>query len=333
MPQVLAKNKNFSFNNDGSLNQFGLKSVIQEISPKLIRPAVKYTLMVASEHATATPNMYIFKSLQSIADECGISRDTVRRHLMYLTQIGILRKEFVIDKNTREQKPCLYTYTPWFIRLAKYFRKRADKMKSRRQTDYKDAKARFNMMLDRLVFRAKSGLDTLERKLFSKGYPSKSALKQGLKNATPGGGKIEHNKVSSDHVNKSLPAEMVRTENHTSPTPSQPLSHKNGAVQIFNVLRECFKNTSTRCKTKRKDISKPKKLEQINKKECAAGSEQDLAQQTFNHARYREANRLAEESWNERARISRESSPEKSLQQVAKLRAMLDKVRKQETGK
>ncbi|EAQ5294093.1 helix-turn-helix transcriptional regulator, partial [Salmonella enterica] len=230
MTHSAIKNKSFSFNSDGSLNQFGLKSIIQEISPKLLRPAVKYTLMIASEHATASDKLCIFKSLQNIADECGISRDTARRHLQKLTEMGILRKEFVIDKETGKQKPCLYTYSPLFIRIAKGFRRYADKLKSRRQLDFKSARTRFNTLLERLVFRAKSGLTSLKNKLFSKGYPPKSAVKQGWQNTTQEGGKTDHNKVVINKINKYSAGDTIEG-NAAGTVEKSAIIHRNGKVR------------------------------------------------------------------------------------------------------
>jgi DNA-binding transcriptional ArsR family regulator len=341
MPHSAIKNKNFSFNPDGSLNQFGLKSIIQEISPKLLRPAVKYTLMIASEHATASAQMCIFKSLQNIADECGISKDTARRHLRQLTEMGILHKQFVIDKQTGKQKPCLYTYTPLFIRIAKGFRRYADKLKSRRQQDFKSARSRFNILLESLVFRAKIGLSSLKNKIFSKGYPSKTALKQGWQNTTQEGGKTAPNKVFVDQVNK-YPAGDI-SQNHASDTAEKCHSgrtsqnHKNGAVHFFQDILERFSAMSNKRNDHKNKTTKHFKLEQSEHGKQPAKPAQSRPEQAisegFNHARYREANRVADEAWKERDRISRQSSPEKTAAHLANLRALLNNAQAKKAGK
>lgn len=335
MTHSAIKNKSFSFNSDGSLNQFGLKSIIQEISPKLLRPAVKYTLMIASEHATASDKLCIFKSLQNIADECGISRDTARRHLQKLTEMGILRKEFVIDKETRKQKPCLYTYSPLFIRIAKGFRRYADKLKSRRQLDFKSARTRFNTLLERLVFRAKSGFTSLKNKLFSKGYPPKSAIKQGWQNTTQGGGKTDHNKVVINKINKYSAGDTIEG-NAAGTVEKSAMIHRNGKVRFMQDIRDLFTAMSHR-KSSRKETNinkstlEQKKTEKHKKRTDNTAS--NTMQEAFNHARYEEANRQADQDWEERARIARQSSPQKISEHLANLRALLNNAQAKKAGK
>ncbi|ECJ2855794.1 winged helix-turn-helix transcriptional regulator [Salmonella enterica subsp. diarizonae] len=335
MTHSAIKNKSFSFNSDGSLNQFGLKSIIQEISPKLLRPAVKYTLMIASEHATASDKLCIFKSLQNIADECGISRDTARRHLQKLTEMGILRKEFVIDKETRKQKPCLYTYSPLFIRIAKGFRRYADKLKSRRQLDFKSARTRFNTLLERLVFRAKSGFTSLKNKLFSKGYPPESAIKQGWQNTTQGGGKTDHNKVVINKINKYSAGDTIEG-NAAGTVEKSAMIHRNGKVRFMQDIRDLFTAMSQR-KSSRKETNinkstlEQKKTEKYKKRTDNTAS--NTMQEAFNHARYEEANRQADQDWEERARIARQSSPQKISEHLANLRALLNNAKAKKAGK
>ncbi|EPP3317147.1 helix-turn-helix domain-containing protein [Salmonella enterica subsp. diarizonae serovar 50:r:z] len=335
MTHSAIKNKSFSFNSDGSLNQFGLKSIIQEISPKLLRPAVKYTLMIASEHATASDKLCIFKSLQNIADECGISRDTARRHLQKLTEMGILRKEFVIDKETRKQKPCLYTYSPLFIRIAKGFRRYADKLKSRRQLDFKSARTRFNTLLERLVFRAKSGFTSLKNKLFSKGYPPESAIKQGWQNTTQGGGKTDHNKVVINKINKYSAGDTIEG-NAAGTVEKSAMIHRNGKVRFMQDIRDLFTAMSQR-KSSRKETNinkstlEQKKTEKYKKRTDNTAS--NTMQEAFNHARYEEANRQADQDWEERARIARQSSPQKISEHLANLRALLNNAQAKKAGK
>lgn len=331
MSQIIAKNKSFSFKNNGSFNQFGLKSVIQDISPKFLRPGEKYILMRASEHATASDQLCIFKSLQTIAEDCGVSKDTVRRCLMRCVEMGILTKEFVIDKDTGKQKPCLYTYTKRFIWLAKAFRRIADNLKSRRQKDFKEALARFNGALQRLVFLSKIRFSTLKGKLFSKGYPPKFALKQGLQNATQGGGKTEPNKVSSDQVNKysagadeNKKPRSVATAITTKPVDSKPA--KNGTVRSLQDLKEKFATFALLNRQTPQKNTKQVTLEQNHKKRSQQPNEKSVQQKTsFQHNRYREANRLADEDWKERERISREMTPEKTAENIAKIRALLNR--------
>ncbi|EBW7177818.1 helix-turn-helix domain-containing protein [Salmonella enterica] len=335
MTHSAIKNKSFSFNSDGSLNQFGLKSIIQEISPKLLRPAVKYTLMIASEHATASDKLCIFKSLQNIADECGISRDTARRHLQKLTEMGILRKEFVIDKETRKQKPCLYTYSPLFIRIAKGFRRYADKLKSRRQLDFKSARTRFNTLLERLVFRAKSGFTSLKNKIFSNGYPPKSAIKQGWQNTTQGGGKTDHNKVVINKINKYSAGDTIEG-NAAGTVEKSAMIHRNGKVRFMQDIRDLFTAMSQR-KSSRKETNinkstlEQKKTEKYKKRTDNTAS--NTMQEAFNHARYEEANRQADQDWEERARIARQSSPQKISEHLANLRALLNNAQAKKAGK
>ncbi|HCZ4695442.1 TPA: helix-turn-helix domain-containing protein, partial [Salmonella enterica subsp. enterica serovar Saintpaul str. CFSAN004147] len=232
MSQNPDKNKSFSFKNNGSFNQFGLKSVIQDISPKFLRPGEKYILMQASEHATASDQLCIFKSLKTIAEDCGVSKDTVRRCLTRCVEMGILTKEFVIDKETGKQKPCLYTYTKRFVWIAKAFRRVADTLKSRRQKDFKEALSRFNTALQRMVFLAKVRFSLLKEKLFAKGYPPKFALKQGLQNATQGDSKIEPNKVIPDQVNKSSAGAIEKID--------AVKKSKNGMVRSLQDIQEKF---------------------------------------------------------------------------------------------
>ncbi|EHF4171925.1 helix-turn-helix transcriptional regulator [Salmonella enterica subsp. enterica serovar Bovismorbificans] len=335
MTHSAIKNKSFSFNSDGSLNQFGLKSIIQEISPKLLRPAVKYTLMIASEHATASDKLCIFKSLQNIADECGISRDTARRHLQKLTEMGILRKEFVIDKETGKQKPCLYTYSPLFIRIAKGFRRYADKLKSRRQLDFKSARTRFNTLLERLVFRAKSGFTSLKNKLFSKGYPPKSAVKQGWQNTTQEGGKTDHNKVVINKINKYSAGDTIEG-NAAGTVEKSAIIHKNGKVRFMQDIRDLFTAMSQR-KSLRKETNIKKSTLEQNKtekyKKRTDNTASNAMQEAFNHARYEEANRQADQDWEERARIARQSSPQKISEHLANLRALLNNAQAKKAGK
>lgn len=335
MTHSAIKNKSFSFNSDGSLNQFGLKSIIQEISPKLLRPAVKYTLMIASEHATASDKLCIFKSLQNIADECGISRDTARRHLQKLTEMGILRKEFVIDKETGKQKPCLYTYSPLFIRIAKGFRRYADKLKSRRQLDFKSARTRFNTLLERLVFRAKSGFTSLKNKLFSKGYPPKSAVKQGWQNTTQEGGKTDHNKVVINKINKYSAGDTIEG-NAAGTVEKSAIIHKNGKVRFMQDILDLFTAMSQR-KSSRKETNIKKSTLEQNKtekyKKRTDNTASNAMQEAFNHARYEEANRQADQDWEERARIARQSSPQKISEHLANLRALLNNAQAKKAGK
>ncbi|EEA8680812.1 winged helix-turn-helix transcriptional regulator [Salmonella enterica subsp. enterica] len=335
MTHSAIKNKSFSFNSDGSLNQFGLKSIIQEISPKLLRPAVKYTLMIASEHATASDKLCIFKSLQNIADECGISRDTARRHLQKLTEMGILRKEFVIDKETRKQKPCLYTYSPLFIRIAKGFRRYADKLKSRRQLDFKSARTRFNTLLERLVFRAKSGFTSLKNKIFSKGYPPKSAIKQGWQNTTQEGGKTDHNKVVINKINKYSAGDTIEG-NAAGTVEKSAMIHRNGKVRFMQDIRDLFAAMSQRKQSRKETNIKKSTLEQnkIGKyKKRTENTASNTMQEAFNHARYEEANRQADQDWEERARIARQSSPQKISEHLANLRALLNNAQAKKAGK
>lgn len=318
MSQSPAKNKSFSFKNNGSFNQFGLKSVIQDISPKLLRPGEKYILMRASEHATASDQLCIFKSLQTIAEDCGVSRDTVRRCLTRCVEMGILTKEFVIDKESRKQKPCLYTYTKRFVWLAKAFRRVADTLKSRRQKAFKEAFTRFNTALQRMVDLAKIRFSTLKNKLFAKGYPPKLAVKHGLQNATRRGSKIEPNKVIPDQVNKSYPADVENTDAMMKPA-------KNGMVRTFQDIQEKFSAFAFLNRQKKQENTNHVKLEQKNKEQRRQNPVQNPQPGTsFQHTRYREADRQAEDNWNERQRISREMTPEKKAQNLAKIRALLN---------
>ncbi|HHX8240125.1 TPA: helix-turn-helix domain-containing protein [Enterobacter asburiae] len=339
MPYCAVKNKTFSFNNDGSFNQFGLKSVIQEISPKLLRPSEKYILMFASEHATASDKLCIFKSLQTIADDCGVSKDTVRRCLTRCVEMGILTKEFVIDETTGKQKPCLYTYTPLFIRIAKAFRRLADKLKSRRQKDFKDARTRFNTLLERMVFRVKLGLSSLKNKLFSKGYPPKSAVKQGLQNATQEGGKIEPNKVITDKVNKYTATDVSAKRDAAGDQEIQNTERKgkpeNGAVRFFQDLAKNLSSIATRRMEEKLKLSKNFALEQKNTKHGKPQAERragKATQEGFNHTRFQEADRIAEQQWEERQRIARDNPREKQIQKLAEIRALLDNAKAQKVG-
>ncbi|NBF24531.1 transcriptional regulator [Enterobacter hormaechei] len=318
MSQSPAKNKSFSFKNNGSFNQFGLKSVIQDISPKFLRPGEKYILMQASEHATASDQLCIFKSLQTIAEDCGVSKDTVRRCLTRCVEMGILTKEFVIDKETGKQKPCLYTYTKRFVWLAKAFRRVADTLKSRRQKDFKEALSRFNAALQRMVFLAKIRFSTLKEKLFAKGYPPKCAVKQGLQNATQGGSRIEPNKVIPDQVNKSSVAAIEKTDAAKKPA-------KNGMVRSLQEIQEKFAAFALVNRQKKQENNKNVKLEQKHTLPCRKDPEQNPQPKTsFQHTRYREADRQAEDNWKERQRISREMTPEKKAENLAKIRALLN---------
>jgi DNA-binding MarR family transcriptional regulator len=339
MPYCAVKNKTFSFNNDGSFNQFGLKSVIQEISPKLLRPSEKYILMLASEHATASAKLCIFKSLQTIADDCGVSKDTVRRCLSRCVEMGILTKEFVIDEATGKQKPCLYTYTPLFIRIAKAFRRLADKLKSRRQKDFKDARSRFNTLLERMVFRVKLGLFSLKKKLFSKGYPPKSVVKEGLQNATQEGGKIEPNNVLTNKVNKYAATDVGAKRDAVGDHENQKAARKdkpeNGAIRFFQDLAKNFSSIATRRMEENKKLVKGFSLEQNSVKhgkplpERRAGK---APQEGFNHTRFLKADRIAEQQWEERQRIARDNPREKQIQKLAEIRTLLDNAKAQKVG-
>lgn len=330
MSQTLAKNKSFSFKNNGSFNQFGLKSVIQDISPKLLRPTEKYILMIASEHATASDDLCIFKSLKTIAEQCGVSKDTVRRCFTRCVQIGILTKSFVIDEKTGQQKPCLYTYAKRFVWLAKAFRRVADTLKSRRQKDFKEALARFNAALQRMVFLAKVRFSALKDKLFSKGYPPKFAVKQGLQNATQGGGKIEPNKVSSDQVNKYSGGAEENQKPNTAATaiaekPDVTKSPTNGTVRSLQDIKDKFATFAFLNRQKPQQNTKQVTLEQNHKKRSHQHPDQMTQQKTsFQHNRYREADQQADEDWKERERITREMSPEKKAENLAKIRALLN---------
>ncbi|HBU7546842.1 TPA: helix-turn-helix domain-containing protein [Klebsiella aerogenes] len=317
MSQNPDKNKSFSFKNNGSFNQFGLKSVIQDISPKFLRPGEKYILMQASEHATASDQLCIFKSLKTIAEDCGVSKDTVRRCLTRCVEMGILTKEFVIDKETGKQKPCLYTYTKRFVWLAKAFRRVADTLKSRRQKDFKEALSRFNTALQRMVFLAKARFSILKEKLFAKGYPPKFAVQQGLQNATQRGSKIEPNKVIPDQVNKSSAGDIEKND--------AVKNAKNGIVRSLQDIQEKFAAFALLNHQKKHKNNQNDKLEQ-NKAHCRHKDPARPPQPktSFQHTRYREADRQAEDNWNERQRISREMTPEKKAQNLAKIRALLN---------
>lgn len=317
MSQNTDKNKSFSFKNNGSFNQFGLKSVIQDISPKFLRPGEKYILMQASEHATASDQLCIFKSLKTIAEDCGVSKDTVRRCLTRCVEMGILTKEFVIDKETGKQKPCLYTYTKRFVWIAKAFRRVADTLKSRRQKDFKEALSRFNTALQRMVFLAKVRFSLLKEKLFAKGYPPKFALKQGLQNATQGDSKIEPNKVIPDQVNKSSAGAIEKID--------AVKKSKNGMVRSLQDIQEKFAAFALLNHQKKQKNNQNDKLEQNKARDRRKDPEQPPQPKTsFQHTRYREADRQAEDNWNERQRISREMTPEKKAQNLAKIRALLN---------
>ncbi|EQA8340086.1 helix-turn-helix domain-containing protein [Klebsiella oxytoca] len=317
MSQNPDKNKSFSFKNNGSFNQFGLKSVIQDISPKFLRPGEKYILMQASEHATASDQLCIFKSLKTIAEDCGVSKDTVRRCLTRCVEMGILTKEFVIDKETGKQKPCLYTYTKRFVWIAKAFRRVADTLKSRRQKDFKEALSRFNTALQRMVFLAKVRFSLLKEKLFAKGYPPKFALKQGLQNATQGDSKIEPNKVIPDQVNKSSAGAIEKIDTVKK--------SKNGMVRSLQDIQEKFAAFASLNHQKKQKNNQNDKLEQNKARDRRKDPEQPPQPKTsFQHTRYREADRQAEDNWNERQRISREMTPEKKAQNLAKIRALLN---------
>ncbi|HCZ5289015.1 TPA: helix-turn-helix domain-containing protein [Klebsiella aerogenes] len=317
MSQNPDKNKSFSFKNNGSFNQFGLKSVIQDISPKFLRPGEKYILMQASEHATASDQLCIFKSLKTIAEDCGVSKDTVRRCLTRCVEMGILTKEFVIDKETGKQKPCLYTYTKRFVWIAKAFRRVADTLKSRRQKDFKEALSRFNTALQRMVFLAKVRFSLLKEKLFAKGYPPKFALKQGLQNATQGDSKIEPNKVIPDQVNKSSAGAIEKID--------AVKKSKNGMVRSLQDIQEKFAAFALLNHQKKQKNNQNDKLEQNKARDRRKDPAQPPQPKTsFQHTRYREADRQAEDNWNERQRISREMTPEKKAQNLAKIRALLN---------
>lgn len=317
MSQNPDKNKSFSFKNNGSFNQFGLKSVIQDISPKFLRPGEKYILMQASEHATASDQLCIFKSLKTIAEDCGVSKDTVRRCLTRCVEMGILTKEFVIDKETGKQKPCLYTYTKRFVWIAKAFRRVADTLKSRRQKDFKEALSRFNTALQRMVFLAKVRFSLLKEKLFAKGYPPKFALKQGLQNATQGDSKIEPNKVIPDQVNKSSAGAIEKID--------AIKKSKNGMVRSLQDIQEKFAAFALLNHQKKQKNNQNDRLEQNKARDRCKDPEQPPQPKTsFQHTRYREADRQAEDNWNERQRISREMTPEKKAQNLAKIRALLN---------
>ncbi|EBV3278200.1 transcriptional regulator [Salmonella enterica subsp. enterica serovar Wangata] len=241
----------------------------------------------------------------------------------------------MIDKETGKQKPCLYTYSPLFIRIAKGFRRYADKLKSRRQLDFKSARTRFNTLLERLVFRAKSGFTSLKNKLFSKGYPPKSAVKQGWQNTTQEGGKTDHNKVVINKINKYSAGDTIEG-NAAGTVEKSAIIHKNGKVRFMQDIRDLFTAMSQRKSSRKETNIKKSTLEQSKTekyKKRTDNTASNTMQEAFNHARYEEANRQADQDWEERARIARQSSPQKISEHLANLRALLNNAQAKKAGK
>lgn len=317
------KNKSFSFSADGSLNQSGLREIIQSISPKILRPAIKYTLLVASEHATASARLCIFKSLQTIADESGISKDTARRHLRLITEMGILDRKIMLDRDTGKQRPCLYTYTPTFVRIGKAFRRVADALKTRRCDEYKAALNKFNALLTALISRAASRSTRPEPVADDEIAPLQSATLSPSQNQT------QYNR-SSDPVDKKDLSENVFSENtnHTA-SASHPLTKSAAPEMPITYTEDMRADLATAITTKRtacQDIAyRQRQAERKNARPRTNGTpwQKQDSSTTFPAGIYEAANREEEARAIERQRAAASMTPEKTQARINDLRALL----------
>lgn len=318
MAQYSTKNKSFSFSADGSLNQCGLREIIQSISPKILRPAVKYTLLVASEHATASDRLCIFKSLQTIADECGISKDTARRHLHSLTHMGILNRKIVIDQETGKQRPCLYTYSALFVRIAKAFRRIADGQKSRRSDLYKAALNKFNALLSTLISRvrpASSGADDAGE---SADTPSQSAT------LPPSQNQPQYSR-SFDPVDKK---DKAVTDVLKDKTPTGLNSSTGGLKSPVTFMEEMRAVLASAISSKRaacKNTERQAKVSSRSSSPSPVGTchRQKPETTTFQHGIYEAANREEETRHAERQRAAASMTLEQTQARISGLRALL----------
>lgn len=317
MAQYSTKNKSFSFSADGSLNQCGLREIIQSISPKILRPAVKYTLLVASEHATASDRLCIFKSLQTIADECGISKDTARRHLHALTHMGILNRKIMIDKETGKQRPCLYTYSALFVRIAKAFRRIADMQKSRRSDLYKAALSKFNALLSALISRARPASSGAEDVGETADTPLQSAT------LPPSQNQPQYSR-SFDPVDKKEKAIIEVSKDKTISGPKSSPGGK-GPVGFMEDMRAVLASAISSKRAACKNAERQAKASSRSNSVFPAGTSPRKAPETttFQHGIYEAANREEEARHAERQRAAASMTLEQTQARISGLRALL----------
>lgn len=317
MAQYSTKNKSFSFSADGSLNQCGLREIIQSISPKILRPAVKYTLLVASEHATASDRLCIFKSLQTIADECGISKDTARRHLHALTHMGILNRKIMVDKETGKQRPCLYTYSALFVRIAKAFRRIADMQKSRRSDLYKAALSKFNVLLSALISRSRPASSGAEDVGETADTPLQSAT------LPPSQNQPQYSR-SFDPVDKKEKAIIEVSKDKTISGPNSSPGGK-GPIGFMEDMRAVLASAISSKRAACKNAERQAKASSRSNSVFPAGTSprQTPETTTFQHGIYEAANREEEARHAERQRAAASMTLEQTQARISGLRALL----------
>lgn len=318
MAQYSTKNKSFSFSADGSLNQCGLREIIQSISPKILRPAVKYTLLVASEHATASDRLCIFKSLQTIADECGISKDTARRHLHTLTHMGILNRKIMLDQETGKQRPCLYTYSALFVRIAKAFRRIADGQKSRRSELYKTALSKFNALLSALISRARSAS--------SRAGDAGEEADTPLQSATlpPSQNQPQYSR-SFDPVDKKDNAVIDVSKDKTPTGLSSSAGGLKSPVAFMEEMRAALASAISSKRAACKNAVHQAKTSSRSHSAAPAGTSPRPKPETttFQHGIYEAANREEEARYAERQQAAASMTLEQTQARISGLRALL----------
>ncbi|EDZ4763537.1 transcriptional regulator, partial [Salmonella enterica] len=114
------------------------------------------------------------------------------------------------------------------------------------------------------------------------------------------------------------------------------MTHRNGKVHFMQDIRDLFTAMSQRKSSRKENNIKKSTLEQNKKekyKKRTDNTASNTMQEAFNHARYEEANRQADQDWEERARIARQSSPQKISEHLANLRALLNNAQAKKAGK